>query len=122
MGPIHPPTLLAACYGPESAASNRRRTGQFAAMNPEENPASGDYWQASQVPPLRIASIEHAAFSSAVYCFGASAPWGNGGVDSSPEAVSRAAVSAPVSPAAPRISFFTCTVAFSMFEAPSPRR
>ena len=27
------------------------------------------YWQASQVPPLRMASIEHAFFSSAVYSF-----------------------------------------------------
>ena len=35
---------------------------------------------------------------------------------------SRVAVSALVSPAAPRTSFFTLTVAFSMFEAPSVRR
>ncbi len=27
------------------------------------------YWQASQVPPLRMASMEHAFFSSAVYSF-----------------------------------------------------
>ena len=32
-------------------------------------PLNRTYWQASQVPPLRIASIEQAFFSSAVYSF-----------------------------------------------------
>ena len=33
----------------------------------------GDYWQASQVPPFSIASIEQAFFSAAVYCLASAA-------------------------------------------------
>ena len=32
-----------------------------------------DYWQASQVPPLSMASIEQAFFSAAVYCLASAA-------------------------------------------------
>ena len=52
------------------------------------------YWQASQVPPLRMASIEQAFFSASVYV-GLSALAGVGAFS---------------------------TVAFSMFEAPRVRR
>ena len=55
-------------------------------------PSDPAYWQASQVPPLRMASIEQAFFSSAVYSFFFSA-----------------------------LGAFS-TVAFSMLEAPRVRR
>ena len=57
---------------------------------------SQSYWQASHPAPLRMASIEQASCSSAVY--------------------------SRLPPAMPLTSFFMETVAFSMFEAWSVRR
>src|SRR3954469_14317730 len=90
------------------------------------------YWHASHSPPFRIASMEQAVFSAAVYSFLAAA--GVAGVVSKRGVAFIAVVEwlPPASPlfwppldpsfTAPRISFFTPTVAFSMFEAPRLRR